>query len=77
LCVFPLGVLPGWREFMGKLLPTRFVFDGVRAALFEGAAWGGDALVLLGYSVIGLPLALWAFSARGAHARKLDRSRSY
>ena len=39
LCVFPLGVLPGWLEFMGKLLPTRFAFDGVRAALFEGAAW--------------------------------------
>jgi ABC-2 type transport system permease protein len=59
---FPLGVLPGWLEFVGKLLPTRFVFDGVRSALFAGTGWGEDALVLLGYSVIGLPLALWAFS---------------
>jgi ABC-2 type transport system permease protein len=67
---FPLAVLPGWLEFIGKLLPTRFVFDGVRAALFAGSGWGGDALVLLGYSVIGLPLALWAFSTALRYAKR-------
>lgn len=67
---FPLGVLPGWLEFVGKLLPTRFVFDGVRSALFAGTGWGEDALVLLGYSVIGLPLALWAFSRALDYARR-------
>jgi ABC-2 type transport system permease protein len=67
---FPLAVLPGWLELIGKLLPTRFIFDGVRAALFSGSAWGEDALVLLGYSVIGLPLALWAFSIALRHAKR-------
>jgi ABC-2 type transport system permease protein len=66
---FPLAVLPGWLEFIGKLLPTRFIFDGVRAALFTGTGWGVDALVLLGYSVIGLPLALWAFSRALEYAK--------
>jgi ABC-type multidrug transport system permease subunit len=67
---FPLAVLPGWLEFLGKLLPTRFIFDGVRAALFQGAGWGEDALALLAYSAIGLPLALWAFSRAVQHARR-------
>jgi ABC-2 type transport system permease protein len=74
---FPLAVLPGWLEFIGKLLPTRFIFDGVRAALFEGASWGSDALVLLGYSAIGLPVALWAFSRAVSHARKLGSLAEY
>jgi ABC-2 type transport system permease protein len=67
---FPLSVLPDWLEFIGKLLPTRFIFDGVRAALFAGTGWGVDALILLGYSVVGLPLALWAFSRALDYARK-------
>jgi ABC-type multidrug transport system permease subunit len=67
---FPLAVLPGWLEFIGKLLPTRFIFDGVRAALFTGTGWGIDALVLLGYSVVGLPLALWAFSRALGYSRR-------
>jgi ABC-2 type transport system permease protein len=67
---FPLAVLPGWLEFIGKLLPTRFIFDGVRAALFTGTGWGTDALVLLAYSVVGLPLALWAFSRALGYSRR-------
>jgi ABC-2 type transport system permease protein len=74
---FPLSVLPGWLEFVGKLLPTRFVFDGARAALFHGAGWGEDALVLLGYSAIGLPLALWAFSRAMQYARRLGSLAEY
>jgi ABC-2 type transport system permease protein len=67
---FPLGVLPGWLEFTGKLFPTRFIFDGMRAALFQGAGWGDDAGVLVVYSAVGLPLALWGFSRALDHARK-------
>jgi ABC-2 type transport system permease protein len=74
---FPLAVLPGWLEALGKLLPTRFIFDGMRAALFRGTGWGNDALVLLGYSAIGLPLALWAFSRAVQHARRLGSLAEY
>ena len=74
---FPLSVLPGWLEFIGKLLPTRFIFDGMRAALFQGANWGEDAAVLLGYSAIGLPLALWAFLHAVQHARRVGSLAEY
>jgi ABC-type multidrug transport system permease subunit len=74
---FPLAVLPGWLEFIGKLLPTRFVFDGARAALFRGSGWGEDAAVLLGYGAIALPLALWVFSLAFAHAKQLGALAEY
>jgi ABC-2 type transport system permease protein len=74
---FPLAVLPGWLEFLGKLMPTRFIFDGMRAALFQGSGWGEDALVLLVYSLIGLPLALWAFARAVEHARRLGSLAEY
>jgi ABC-2 type transport system permease protein len=59
--VFPISVLPDWLEAIGKVLPLRFAFDGARAALFRGDGWGGDFLVLLGFSVIGFGVAIAIF----------------
>jgi ABC-2 type transport system permease protein len=60
--VFPITVLPGWVEAVGRIVPTRFVFDGVRDTLFLGSGWEGDALVLVAYSLVGVPSAIWLFS---------------
>jgi len=59
--VFPIGVLPGWLQDIGSVLPTRFAFDGVRDALFTGSGWEGDALALAGFTLLGLPLAVLLF----------------
>ncbi|HLB20344.1 MAG TPA: ABC transporter permease, partial [Gaiellaceae bacterium] len=53
--------LPGWLQPLAKVVPLRFAYDGVRAALFRGAGWGQDVLVLLGFSLVLLPLAVWVF----------------
>lgn len=63
---FPVSVLPGWIEAFGKVMPTRFAFDGFRSALFEGSGWENDALMLLVFSATALPAAAWLF-ARGMH----------
>jgi ABC-2 type transport system permease protein len=68
--VFPVSALPEWLEQIGSVMPLRFVFDGVRDALFTGSGWAGDALVLTGFSVIGLPLAVWAFDRALEAARR-------
>jgi ABC-2 type transport system permease protein len=67
---FPVSVLPDWLEPLGAILPTRFAFDGLRAAIFEGAGWGDDALALLAFAVVGFPIAVYAFAQALAHARR-------
>jgi ABC-2 type transport system permease protein len=59
--VFPVSVLPDWIQPIGEIMPTRFAFDGLRAALFGGTNWYGDALGLAAFAVIFLPLAIWFF----------------
>jgi ABC-type multidrug transport system permease subunit len=60
--VFPVGVLPGWLQDIGSALPLRFAFDGVRDALFTGSGWGDDAVALAGFTVVGLPVAVFLFA---------------
>jgi ABC-type multidrug transport system permease subunit len=60
---FPLAVLPEGLETLAKLVPTRYSFQGARAALFEGAGWGDDALILLAAVAVLGPLAVGLFGA--------------
>jgi ABC-type multidrug transport system permease subunit len=59
---FPLSVLPGWLQPIGKIAPTRFAFDGLRAAVFRGNGWGSDLLALVLFSGVALPLAVGLFA---------------
>jgi ABC-2 type transport system permease protein len=59
--VFPISVLPGWLEPVGKAMPLRFAFDGVRAALFRGEGWGWNALWLAVFGVVAIPIAVIGF----------------
>ena len=35
---FPVSVLPCWLQVVGEVVPTKFAFDGLRAALYQGGA---------------------------------------
>jgi ABC-2 type transport system permease protein len=59
---FPVSVLPAWLEAIGKVVPTRFAFDGLRSALYQGTGWTDDALMLALFTVTTLPIALWLFT---------------
>ena len=63
-------LLPDWLEWLGRLVPIRFAYDGARAALFSGTGWGTDALVLLAFGAVGAPLALAVLAGALAHARR-------
>jgi len=67
---FPVSVLPDWLEAIGNVMPTKFAFDGFRSALFEGSNWEDDALMLLAFSVVSVPLAVWLFDRGMFHARR-------
>ncbi len=73
---FPLSVLPGWLESIGKVLPTRFCFDGLRASLF-GGEWTNDVLVLTLYALALLPIAVFAFAAAFRAAKRAGSIAEY
>jgi ABC-2 type transport system permease protein len=67
---FPISVLPDWLGTVSDILPTRHIFDGARSALFDGSGWGSEALTLVAFSALSLPLALWSFAIALESARR-------
>ena len=67
---FPISVLPLWLQVVSDALPTRHIFDGTRTALFEGSGWISEALALVAFSAVCLPLALWLFASALEAARR-------
>jgi ABC-2 type transport system permease protein len=67
---FPIAALPGWLQPIVNLLPTHFAFHGLRSAIFLGRDWQTDALVLLAFGLIGLPIANYLFRAAVDHTRR-------
>jgi ABC-2 type transport system permease protein len=67
---FPISVLPDWLEAIGRVVPTRFAFDGLRQALYVGSGWETDAIVLVGITVTAVPLAVWLFGRAILYGRR-------
>lgn len=74
---FPVTVLPDWLEALGSIAPTRFAYDGVRSALYEGGGWVGDALALVLFGAVLLPLAVVTFAAAFRAARRTGSLSQY
>ena len=75
--VFPISVLPDWLRPIGEAMPTRFAFDGLRAALFTGKGWGDDVLALSLFAAVLVPAALWAFAAALKAAKRAGSIAEY
>jgi ABC-2 type transport system permease protein len=74
---FPVSVLPGWLEPLASIVPPRYAFDGLRKALYEGGGWWGDALVLLAFSAVMVPVAIWLFERALHHGRRAGSLAQY
>jgi len=74
---FPITVLPGWMQAVGKLSPAYYVLEGTREALLEGAGVGALAvpylLPLLLIGCLSVPLGLWIFLAAERYAKRTGR----
>ena len=75
--VFPVEVLPEPFETAARFMPTRFAFDGTRAALFRGEGWGEDAIVLLALATVLVPLSVAVFAAALRRAKRAGTLASY
>lgn len=75
--LFPISLLPDWLQAIGRAMPTRFAFDGLRAALYGGGGWLGDAAVLLAIAAVAVPAAVWTLTQALAHAKRLGTLAQY
>ena len=75
--LFPVEALPPWLEAIGSVLPLRFAFDGLRQAMFQGEGWTDDALALVGFAAVALPLSIWLFRKALDHARRAGTLAQY
>ncbi len=67
-CVFyPLETLPGWAQLIARLLPTTYIFEGLRKTVSEGAVawnlWATIAGLNLLYAAGGLFFVSWMLKA--------------
>jgi ABC-2 type transport system permease protein len=75
--VFPISILPGWLERVGRAMPMRFAFDGVRAALFQGHGWAHNAFALVGFGAALAPIAAAAFAVALDRAKRAGTLSQY
>jgi ABC-2 type transport system permease protein len=59
---YPLGVLPGWMQAIGRALPPSYVFEAMRAIVAGHPAPGGTLAFAVGLSLLYLVLACWVFA---------------
>jgi ABC-2 type transport system permease protein len=67
--LFPLSVLPGWLQAVGRDMPTEPAFAGMRAGLY-GGSYAGDAAILAGVGLVGVPISLLLFARALAYAKR-------
>jgi ABC-2 type transport system permease protein len=63
--LYPISVLPGWLQFLARLVPVTYALEGMRAALLGhatlGELWPPLAALLI-FAVVLLPLSFVIFS---------------
>lgn len=60
--LYPVSILPPWMQFISRLLPPSYVFEGLRT-IVSGGAVSGIRLVLGGGIAVGyIVLAYWVFT---------------
>ncbi|MGA2554659.1 MAG: ABC transporter permease [Verrucomicrobiota bacterium] len=65
---YPISILPHWMQFIGKLLPVSYVFEGLRTIIAGGAVPATSLLLGLGLAVMYVLLACWFFKRVFRHA---------
>ena len=65
---YPISILPHWMQFIGKLLPVSYVFEGLRKIIAGGTVPVTSLILGGGLAVIYVLLACWFFKRVFRHA---------
>lgn len=60
---YPLSVLPGWMQAIGRALPPSYVFEGMRAIVAGHTPPAGALALAVGLAFVYLLAACWIFAA--------------
>jgi len=77
---YPVGVLPGWMQWLANISPATYALDGIRDAILDGrglTSMGRELLLLALIGAVCIPIGLALFSAGERYAKrngKLKRS---
>lgn len=69
---YPIEILPGWLQWLAKLLPITYALRAMRLSLLNGAGWvelAPDLLALVVFCLILFPTSLLIFRAAVERAR--------
>jgi ABC-2 type transport system permease protein len=74
---YPITILPQWMQVISHLIPTSYVFEGMRAILRDHAVHWHTLALATGLSVIylivGFQVFLWFFRASRRHGSLLTQ----
>lgn len=59
---YPVDVLPSWMQVVASVLPTSYIFEGMRTSLAEGRILYENLLIATGLNVFYLCLGIWFFA---------------
>jgi ABC-2 type transport system permease protein len=65
---YPLSVLPGWMQAIGRALPPSYVFESLRAVVAGGTGSWRDLAWGLGLALLEIVVAAWIFVRVHRHA---------
>lgn len=70
---YPVSALPQAVQWISYLIPSTYVFEGMRSVLSGGGAVGGDLLLAFLLNIIYLGLMLWFFRAMFKKVKAMGR----
>lgn len=68
---YPVSMLPGWAQGVSRMLPTSYVFEGMRSVLFDGFLDQASLVKAFGLTVVYLLLSLGFFVMMFNKSRKV------
>lgn len=72
---YPLSILPDWAQKIGLALPSTYVFESIRQALFTGVVSYDKLLISFGLNILYFIFSIWFFVRMFNKSRKLGLGR--
>lgn len=72
---YPLSTLPDWAQTVGQLIPSTYIFEGMREIIFTGNVSYEKLFISFALNIIYLILSIWFFVFMFNQSRKLGLGR--